>query len=467
MAARTAAHDGPDGRRGVERSLVVETKRLRDDNVLIRSQVSSGQDEHAGHQVVDVAGMGTTRLGFRRLGGTASTCMGQAFPVGVATGLIGTMTNQISTTATLGRPTLAATADSSGTRTMRAASFIGPGRIETAEVPYPTIVEPTDAIVRVVLTCVCGSDLWPYRGASPQGQAIGHEFIGLVEEIGADVETLQRGDFVIAPFAFSCGECANCLAGITTACINGGFWAANGIGGGQAEAVRVPLADGTLVRVPGRDHSDDMLRSLLALSDVMGTGHHAAVSAGVGKGTVVAVVGDGAVGLSAVLAARRLGATRTIALSRHPSRQALAREYGASDVVAERGEAAIEAVLALTDGIGVDAALECVGTDGSMSTAIGITRAGGSVGYVGVPHGVTLPVETLFFRNIGVRGGPAPVRAYLPELLEAVLAGRIDPGRVFDFETELGSIADAYAAMDERRAIKALVRIDSVERSES
>ena len=362
-------------------------------------------------------------------------------------------------TDTITHQTDTATAVADHPTTMRAATFVEPGRIEVTDRPYPTIVESTDAVVRVVLACVCGSDLWYYRGQSPLDahSGIGHELIGVVGEVGSEVTSLAPGDFVIAPFAFSCGVCANCRNGITTSCVAGGFFI-----GGQAEAARIPLADGTLVKVPGTGHSEETLRSLLTLSDVMATGHHAAVSAGVKAGDTVAVVGDGAVGLLAVLAAKRLGAARIIALSRHPARQALAREFGATDLVAERGEAAIAAVLELTDAIGVDAALECVGTDESMATAIGIVRAGGSIGYVGVPHDVELPVETLFFRNAGVRGGPAPVRAYLPELLDDVLAGRINPGRVFDFETDLDGIADAYAAMDERRAIKALVRIGEV-----
>jgi threonine dehydrogenase-like Zn-dependent dehydrogenase len=346
---------------------------------------------------------------------------------------------------------------------MRAARFAGPRRIEVAEAPYPVISEPTDAVVRVVLACVCGSDLWYYRGDSAFDLGpIGHEFIGVVEQVGPDVRAVAEGDLVVAADAYSCGHCANCRNGITTACVNGGFWASNGVGGGQAEAVRVPLADGTLVRVPGSDHSDETLRSLLTLSDVMGTGHHAAVSASVGEDSVVAVVGDGAVGLCAVIAAKLRGAARIVVLSRNPARQALAREFGATHILSERGDAAVEAVLDLTDGVGVDAALECVGTGQAMDTAIGIVRAGGSVGYVGVPHGVDLPVETLFFRNIGLGGGAAPVRTYLPDLLDDVLARRINPGEVFDFETDLDGIADAYAAMDERRAIKALVRVGTV-----
>ena len=266
---------------------------------------------------------------------------------------------------------------------------------------------------------------------------------------------------MIAPFAFSDGTCPNCRHGITTACMNGGFFPMNG-DGGQGEAVRVPLADGTLVRVPGSGHSDAMMRSLLSLSDVMATGHHAAVCAGVDAGQTVAVVGDGAVGLSGVLAAKRLGAERIIALSRHADRQELATAFGATDIVAERGEAAVDAIKGMTEGVGVDATLECVGTGQSMETAIAIARAGSMVGYVGVPHGVELPIGQMFFRNVGVRGGGAPVRVYLPELLEDVLAERIDPGRVLDYETDLGGIADAYAAMDERRAIKSLVRVGTL-----
>jgi threonine dehydrogenase-like Zn-dependent dehydrogenase len=345
---------------------------------------------------------------------------------------------------------------------VRAAIFNEPGSITAGERPDPVIAEPTDAVVRVVLACVCGSDLWYYRGDSPfEPGPIGHEFIGVVEDAGADVHHIAEGDLVIAPFAFSDGSCPNCQNGVTTACMNGGFFPMNG-DGGQGEAVRVPLADSTLVAVPGTGHSDGMLRSFLALSDVMGTGHHAAVCAAVEPGQTVAVVGDGAVGLSGVLAAKRLGAERIIALSRHADRQELAREFGATDIVAERGDAAVEAVKEMTGGVGVDATLECVGTGQSMETAIDVARAGSTVGFVGVPHGVDLPIQTMFSRTIGVRGGGAPVRIYIPELLDDVLAERIDPGRVLDFETDLGGIGEAYAAMDERRAIKSLVRIGSV-----
>ncbi|WP_028067845.1 zinc-dependent alcohol dehydrogenase family protein [Solirubrobacter soli] len=342
---------------------------------------------------------------------------------------------------------------------MRAALFVEPGRIEVGDRPDPAIAEPTDAIVRVVLACVCGSDLWYYRGDSPFAPGpIGHEFIGVVEDVGADVRDVRRGELVIAPFAFSDGTCPHCRHGLYSACQVGGFYPSNG-DGGQGEAVRVPFADGSLVRVPGSGHSDAMLASLLTLSDVMSTGHHAAVCADVRPGGTVAVVGDGAVGLSGVLAARRLGAERIIALSRNPARQALAREFGATDIVSQRGETATAAVLELTGGIGADATLECVGTGQAMETAIAIARPGSMVGYVGVPHGVELPLGDMFRFNKGVRGGSAPARAYIPELLDDVLEGRIDPGRVLDHTTDLDGIAGAYAAMDERRAIKSLVRV--------
>ena len=342
---------------------------------------------------------------------------------------------------------------------MRAAIFHEPRSITAGDRPDPSIVEPTDAIVRVVIACVCGSDLWYYRGDTPFAAGpIGHEFVGVVEDTGAEVSALAKGDLVIAPFAFSDGTCPNCRNGITTACMNGGFFPMNG-DGGQGEAVRVPLADTTLVAVPGSGHSDAMMRSLLTLSDVMATGHHAAVCAEVKAGQTVAVVGDGAVGLSGVLAAKRLGAGRIIALSRHADRQALAQEFGATDIVAERGEAAAEAVKEMTGGVGADATLECVGTGQAMQTALDVARAGSMVGFVGVPHGVKLSAGQMFRRNVGVRGGGAPVRVYLPELLDDVLAGRIDPGRVLDFETDLEGIGEAYAAMDERRAIKSLVRV--------
>jgi threonine dehydrogenase-like Zn-dependent dehydrogenase len=345
---------------------------------------------------------------------------------------------------------------------VRAAIFNEPRSITVGDRPDSAIRESSDAVVRVVLACVCGSDLWYYRGDSPfEPGPIGHEFIGVIEEIGPDVSTLRKGDLVISPFAFSDGSCPNCQNGITTACMNGGFFPMNG-DGGQGEAVRVPLADTTLVTVPGSGHSEEMMRSLLTLSDVFATGHHAAVCAQVKPGQTVAVVGDGAVGLSGVLAAKRLGAERIIALSRHADRQTLAKEFGATDIVAERGEEAVAAIKQMTDGVGADATLECVGTGQSMQTALDIARAGSMVGFVGVPHGIELPIGQMFSRTVGVHGGGAPVRVYLPELLEDVLAERINPGRVLDYETDLEAIGDAYSAMDERRAIKSLVRVGSL-----
>ncbi len=343
---------------------------------------------------------------------------------------------------------------------MRAAIFNGPRSIEIGERPNPAIKEPTDAVVRVTFGCVCGSDLWYWRGDSPHELGpIGHEFIGTIEQIGSEVRGLSKGDLVVAPFVFCDGTCAHCLAGVTSQCVNAYSPGNFGRDGGQGEAVHVPFAS-TLVRVPGSDHPDAILRSLLALSDVMCTGYHAAVSAGVRPGNTVAVVGDGAVGLCAVIGARRLGAERIIALSRNPKRQELARAFGATDILAERGDAAVEAIKEMTGGVGVDAALECVGTGQSVETAFAVARPGSVVGLVGAPHGVDFEiVRSLIFRNVGIRGGIAPARAYIPELLSDVLEGRINPGRVFDFETDLDGVADAYRVMDERRAIKSLVRM--------
>ena len=345
---------------------------------------------------------------------------------------------------------------------MRAAIFRGLRHIEVGERPEPLIREPTDAIVRVVLACVCGSDLWYYRGESPHAVgSIGHEFIGVVEQTGADVAAVSPGDLIVAPFIYSDMTCPHCQHGSTISCKRGGNFGDGTIDGGQGQAVRVPLAGSTLVRVPGSGHSDQTLRSLLTLSDVMATGHHAAISAGVRPGDIVAVVGDGAVGLSAVLAARRLGAERVIALSRHPDRQAVAKAFGATDIVASRGEAATVAVMDLTGGIGADASLECAGTPQAIATAFAIARPGSTVGMVGVPHG-DVPTAQAFFRNVGWRGGPAPARSYMPELLGDVLSGAINPGLVLDYETDLDHVADAYAAMDQRRAIKSLIRVGSV-----
>jgi len=345
---------------------------------------------------------------------------------------------------------------------MRAAIFRGPGTVEIGDRPDPVIQEPTDAIVRVVLSCVCGSDLWYFRGQSPHAVgSIGHEFIGVVEQIGSQVQGISPGDLVVAPFLYSDLTCPHCRNGSVISCVRGGGFGNGDADGGQCQAVRVPLAGATLVPVPGSGHSEQTLRSLLALSDVMSTGHHAAVSAGVSKGDTVAVVGDGAVGLCAVLAAARLGAERIIALSRHPHRQELARAFGATDIVAARGAEAEQTVLDLTGRIGVNAALECVGTEQSIATAFAIARPGSTLGIVGVPHG-QVPFATTFFRNVGWRGGPAPARLYIPDLMTDVLAGTIDPGRVFDHETDLEHVADAYRAMDERRAIKSMIRVGSL-----
>ncbi len=348
---------------------------------------------------------------------------------------------------------------------MKAAIFKGKGQIVVEERPKPALADPTDAVVRVVLACVCGSDLWFYRGISdlPHG-SVGHEFIGVVDEVGADVHDLQVGDFVIAPFSWSDGTCQNCAAGFQTACIHGGFFGQGGEGdGGQAEFVRVPYADGTLVKVPGSDFSDETMASLLALSDVMSTGYHAAVSAGVKRGDTVAVVGDGAVGLSGVLSAKLLGAARIIVLgSTHEDRHSLAREWGATDLITVRGEQGVQQLRDLTDGYGADAVLECVGTKESTETAFAVAKAGAIVGRVGVPHDAAVDAEGTFFRNVGMRGGPAPARHYQPELLKAVLAQEINPGKVFDLTTDLDNIAEAYAAMDERRAIKALVKVSEL-----
>jgi threonine dehydrogenase-like Zn-dependent dehydrogenase len=345
---------------------------------------------------------------------------------------------------------------------MRATLYGGPGDITVGERPDPRLENPTDVIVRVTLGCVCGSDLWYYRGDNPHALGpIGHEFIGVVEQTGAEVSTVAPGDLVVAPFTFCDGACANCRAGWTGNCLNGGSFGNHGVDGGQGQYVKVPFADATLVKVPAGNYSDAVMKSLVALSDVMCTGHHAASSAGVKAGDTVAVVGDGAVGLCAVIAAKRLGAGRIIALSRNPVRQALARQFGATDIVTERGDDATKLVMDMTGGIGVDAALECVGTGQSMATAFGIARVGSIVGGVGVPHGSAVPLQTVIFRNVGLRGGIAPARRYIPELLPDVLDGSINPGLVLDYETDLDGINGAYTAMLERRATKSLVRISA------
>jgi threonine dehydrogenase-like Zn-dependent dehydrogenase len=338
--------------------------------------------------------------------------------------------------------------------------MFGAHDVRIQNVPDATIVSPSDALVRVTRACICGSDLWPYEAMerSESGRVMGHEAIGIVEAIGADVRKLKVGDFVIMPFAYSDGTCDFCHEGLQTSCVHGGFFGTSQVAGAQAEAVRIPLADGTLFALPvGPDHA--LVASLLTLSDVMGTGHHAAVSARVGPGKSVAVVGDGAVGLCGVIAAKRLGAEQIIMLGRHPDRIALAREFGATDVVSERGAEATERVLELTGGHGVHSVLECVGLGAAMQTSIQIARPGGAVGRVGVPQDATMPAsQQSFFRNISVNGGPAPVRAYIDELLPDVLSGRIEPGRVFDRVVGLDGVPDGYRAMNERESIKVMVK---------
>ncbi len=343
---------------------------------------------------------------------------------------------------------------------MRATVIHGAGDVRIENVADATIVNPTDAVVRVTRACICGSDLWPYQKMAPSdaGQRIGHEAIGVVEAIGRDVRTLKTGDFVIMPFAYSDGSCAFCHEELYTSCVHGGFFGVGEVAGAQAEAVRVPYADGTLYALRASVDEASM-PSILTLSDVMGTGHHAARVAQVAPGKIVAVVGDGAVGLCGVIAAKRLGAEQIIMLGRHADRIALAREFGATDIVSERGDAAVERVRELTGGYGAHCVLECVGHGQSTQTAIMVARPGGTVGRVGVPQETAMPASQLaFYRNITVSGGPAPVRAYIEELLADVLDGRINPGRVFDRVSSLDGVPDGYRAMNERAAIKVMVK---------
>ncbi len=343
---------------------------------------------------------------------------------------------------------------------MRGTVMYAAGDVRIENVPDPTIQEPTDAVIRVTRACICGSDLWPYKTLQPSDGArvMGHEAIGVVEEIGRDVRTVEVGDVVVMPFAFSDGTCIFCEEGLQTECLHGGFFGNADVPGAQSEAVRIPQADGTLYALPvGED--DTLMPSLLTLSDVMGTGHHAAVVAKVGPGKSVAVVGDGAVGLCGVIAAKRLGAEQIIIMGRHQDRIALAREFGATDAVGERGAEAVERVKELTDSYGVDAVLECVGLDQSMETAIDIARPGGAVGRVGVPQHEAIPgAEPSFYKNITIGGGPAPVRAYIGGLLPDILEGRIEPGRVFDRVVDLDGVPDGYRAMNDREAINVMVR---------
>jgi len=326
-------------------------------------------------------------------------------------------------------------------------------------VPDATIVDPTDALIRVTRACICGSDLWPYNGGpNVEGQRMGHEAIGVVEDVGSDVQTIRRGQVVIMPFADSDGTCLFCEEGLQTACVHVNFFGSGTLDGAQAEAMRIPLADGTLYPLEVAE-DDALMPSLLTLSDVMGTGHHAAVTARVERGGTVAVVGDGAVGLCGVIAAKRLGAEQIIVMGRHADRLALAREFGATDAVRERGEEAIARVRELTRGFGVQSVLECVGTSQAMDTSMGIVRAGGGVGRVGVPHYEAIKgAQQMFYRNVIVGGGPAPTRAYIDELLPDVMEGRIDPGRVFDRTVGLDGVPDGYRAMNDREALKVMIR---------
>ena len=336
---------------------------------------------------------------------------------------------------------------------MKAAVLYGPRDVRFEERENPKIIQPTDAIIRMSATCVCGSDLWPYRGIQPiDGPTpFGHEYCGVVEEVGSAVKSVRPGQFVIGSFAASDNTCPNCLAGYTTSCQHREF-----LVGAQAERMRVPLADGTLVATPEMP-SNDLIPSLLTVSDVMSTGWFAAEAAAVKPGKTAVVVGDGAVGLLGVLSAKLMGAEHIIAMSRHESRQKLAREFGATDIVTQRGDDGIARIKELTNGIGADSVLECVGSQESMMQAIRSTRPGGHVGYVGVPHGVQLDGAELFFSHVHLHGGPAPARRFLPELIDMVLKGTINPGKVFDLTLPLSDVAEGYRAMDERRAIKTLL----------
>jgi threonine dehydrogenase-like Zn-dependent dehydrogenase len=339
---------------------------------------------------------------------------------------------------------------------MRGVVMHAPGDVRVENRPDPVILEPTDAIIRVTATCICGSDLWPYRGAEPvQDAPMGHEYVGVVEEVGDAVVDIKVGDFVVGSFVASDNTCEICQAGYQSRCIHQVMMGAIGT---QAEKARIPLADGTLVRVPG-EPTEAQARSLLAASDVLGTGWFAAVAAEAGPGKTVAVVGDGAVGLLGILAARRLGAERIIAMSRHADRQALARMFGATDIVEERGEAGIAKIKELTGAYGAHSTIEAVGTQESMAQAIGATRAGGHVGFVGVSHDVDLDGQELFFSSVHLHGGPAPVRRFLPELIELIMTDQINPGEVFDLTLPLDDAPAGYQAMDERRATKVLLTL--------
>ena len=336
----------------------------------------------------------------------------------------------------------------------------GAGDVRVENVPDAHLMDSTDALVRVTRAAICGSDLWPYKTMPDEdaGRRMGHEFIGVVEAVGTDVRAVKAGDVVVSPFLWSDGTCVFCREGLQSECLHGGRYGSDDVDGGQGEAVRVPQAEGTLVVLPvGED--DALMPSLLALSDVMATGHHAAVTAKVAPGKAAAVVGDGAVGLCGVVAAKRLGAEQIILLGRHPDRIALAQKFGATDIVSERGAEAVERVRELTGGLGADSVLECVGLEQAVVTALEIARPGGAVGWVGVPQEETTPASIAFWKNVSIGGGPAPARAYLEELLPDVLEGRIEPGRVFDRTGSLDDVPDGYRAMNDRESIKFLIEL--------
>jgi threonine dehydrogenase-like Zn-dependent dehydrogenase len=344
---------------------------------------------------------------------------------------------------------------------MRATVMYGAGDVRVEDVPDAQLVEPGDALVRVTRAAICGSDLWPYKSmeADGAGRRMGHEFIGVVEAVGTDVTSFQAGDLVASPFLWSDGTCVLCREGMHPSCLHGGRYGDDGVDGGQGEAVRVPQADGTLVLLPVEPDAA-LMPSLLTLTDVMATGHHAALSARVGPGRTVAVVGDGAVGLCGVIAARRLGAEEIVILGHHEDRIALARDFGATDVVSERGDEAVQRVRELTDGLGAHSVLECVGHEESTTTALHSARPGGAVGRVGVPQEASISEgESTFFDNVTISGGPAPARAYMEELLPDVLEGRIEPGRVFDRVGSLEDVPDGYRAMNDREAIKVMIEL--------
>jgi threonine dehydrogenase-like Zn-dependent dehydrogenase len=343
---------------------------------------------------------------------------------------------------------------------MKAAIFLGPGKIDVQDVPDPVIQNPNDAIVKVTNTCICGSDLWWYRGILPRDVGpVGHEFMGIVELIGDRVKNVKPGDLVVAPFLISDGTCPECQVGITSSCRNGKSWGKEGNDGGQGEKVRVPLADGTLFVIPQNKRTEQMKSALLPLSDVLCTGHHAAICAEVGKGSTVLIIGDGAVGLCAVATSKRLGASRIFLGSTHPDRAEVGTKFGATDVIKARGEEAIQKVKSMTNNLGVDCVLECVGTAKSWETAFGAVRDGGNIGAVGLPYEIPdFPLSKIFWRNVGIKGGPAPAAHYIPELMVDVISGELDVSAIFTMTVSLSDIAKGYKAMDERSAIKVMVK---------